>query len=56
MANSGSKSVSYEQFMAHQKRENLWVLLHGKGPFQPCYPPFEEMVGEVVDSHGSTYI
>jgi len=25
------KVVSYKEFMQHQERDKLWILLHGKG-------------------------
>lgn len=25
------KKITYEEFQTHQQRENLWILLHGKG-------------------------
>lgn len=30
---AAERVITYEEFQQHQERENLWVLIHGKGTF-----------------------
>ncbi|KIM25165.1 hypothetical protein M408DRAFT_74759 [Serendipita vermifera MAFF 305830] len=45
---ASEKVVSYEQFMEHQQRENLWILLSGKvydvSKFLDEHPGGEEVI------------
>ncbi|CAG7848297.1 SubName: Full=Probable cytochrome b5 {ECO:0000313/EMBL:CCA73418.1} [Serendipita indica DSM 11827] len=42
------KTVTFEEFQAHQQRENLWILLHGKvydvAKFLDEHPGGEEVI------------
>ena len=42
--------ITYEEFKQHQERDNLWLLLHGKGTLYTCgFSPLSHL--EIVCTH-----